>query len=139
MSTIMSAELVAALNASFTAGGWRLVGVFVDRHVESDGVTTWTRLHATLQTEHEARGLLHVWTLEGIEGTGYASARLTAGGCALETDDAALIEKVAALRAAGEIVIQVLPGHEQEQQEFACDRELVMQAGRWSVRRLDQA
>ncbi|MBX3592226.1 MAG: ATP phosphoribosyltransferase regulatory subunit [Burkholderiaceae bacterium] len=55
------------------------------------------------------------------------------------SDDAALIEKVAALRAAGEIVIQVLPGHEQEQQEFACDRELVMQAGRWNVRRLDQA
>ena len=55
------------------------------------------------------------------------------------SDDAALIEKVAALRAAGEIVIQVLPGHEQEQQEFACDRELVMQAGRWIVRRLDQA
>ena len=55
------------------------------------------------------------------------------------SDDAALIGKVAALRAAGEIVIQVLPGHEQEQQEFACDRELVMQAGRWNVRRLDQA
>ena len=44
---------------------------------------------------------------------------------------------VARLRAAGEIVVQVLPGHEHEQQEFACDRELVEQgAGRWTVRPL---
>jgi len=55
------------------------------------------------------------------------------------SDDAALIETVAALRAAGEIVIQVLPGHEQEQQEFACDRELAMQDGRWTVRRIAPA
>ncbi len=55
------------------------------------------------------------------------------------SDDAALIETVAALRAAGEIVIQVLPGHEQEQQEFACDRELVQNAGRWIVRPLGAA
>jgi len=55
------------------------------------------------------------------------------------SDDATLIEQVAALRAAGEIVIQVLPGHEQEQQEFACDRELVPEAGGWSVRRCAQA
>lgn len=55
------------------------------------------------------------------------------------SDDAALIEEVAALRAAGEIVIRALPGHEPEQQEFACDRELVLLDGRWRVRRLDQA
>ncbi len=55
------------------------------------------------------------------------------------SDDAALIEQVAALRAAGEIVIRALPGHEPEQQEFACDRELVLLDGRWSVRRLDPA
>ena len=55
------------------------------------------------------------------------------------SDDAALIETVAALRAAGEIVIQVLPGHEQEQQEFACDRELVLEHGRWGVRRFGRA
>jgi len=51
------------------------------------------------------------------------------------SDDAALIEEVAALRAAGEIVIRALPGHEPEQQEFACDRELVLLDGRWRVRR----
>ncbi|RPH63156.1 MAG: ATP phosphoribosyltransferase regulatory subunit [Burkholderiales bacterium] len=55
------------------------------------------------------------------------------------SDDAALIEKIGALRAAGEVVIQVLPGHEQEQQEFACDRELVTDEGRWIVRRIGQA
>jgi ATP phosphoribosyltransferase regulatory subunit len=55
------------------------------------------------------------------------------------SDDAALIETVAALRAAGEIVIQVLPGHEQEQQEFACDRELVLEHGRWGVLRFGRA
>jgi ATP phosphoribosyltransferase regulatory subunit len=52
------------------------------------------------------------------------------------SDDAALIERIAALRADGDVVIQVLPGHEHQQQEFACDRELVMQDGRWTVRPL---
>jgi len=55
------------------------------------------------------------------------------------SDDAALIEEVARLRAAGEIVIRVLPGHEPQQQEFACDRELVLLDGNWSVRRLDRS
>lgn len=48
-------------------------------------------------------------------------------------DDPALRDAVAALRAVGEIVVQALPGHEQEQQEFACDRELVAEDGRWRV------
>jgi ATP phosphoribosyltransferase regulatory subunit len=52
------------------------------------------------------------------------------------SDDAALIERIAALRAGGDVVIQVLPGHEHQQQEFACDRELVLHAGRWTVRPL---
>lgn len=48
-----------------------------------------------------------------------------------------LADAVSRLRAAGQIVVQVLPGHEHEQQEFACDRELVEQgAGRWTVRPL---
>jgi len=97
MSTQMAPELVAALNASFSAGGWRLVGVFVDRHLESNIESSWTRLHATLQVEHEERGLLHVWTLEGIEGQGYTSARLMAGGCAVDTDDATLIARLVAV------------------------------------------
>jgi len=43
---------------------------------------------------------------------------------------------VQALRAAGEIVVQVLPGHESEQQEFECDRELALIDGAWRVRPL---
>ena len=36
----------------------------------------------------------------------------------------------------GEIVVQVLPGHEQDQDEFVCDRELALQDGAWTVRTL---
>jgi len=52
------------------------------------------------------------------------------------SDDATLIDAIAGLRAAGEIVIQALPGSEYEQQEFACDRELVAGDGGWLVREL---
>jgi ATP phosphoribosyltransferase regulatory subunit len=45
----------------------------------------------------------------------------------------ALLEAVRRLRCAGEIVVQVLPGHEQDQDEFVCDRELVLQEGTWTV------
>jgi ATP phosphoribosyltransferase regulatory subunit len=37
-----------------------------------------------------------------------------------------LKEKIAALRQAGEVVIQSLPGHSDEQDEFECDRALVL-------------
>lgn len=49
------------------------------------------------------------------------------------SDDPALAERVAALRAQGHVVIQALPGHEDEQQEFACDRELVLRHGKWEL------
>ncbi len=52
------------------------------------------------------------------------------------SDDPALARAVAGLRAAGQIVVRALPGHEQEQQEFACDRELVCEGGVWQVRAL---
>lgn len=48
--------------------------------------------------------------------------------------DAALREAIAALRARGETVIEILPGHEHEDQEPVCDRELVHEDGRWTVR-----
>ncbi|MDX3905392.1 MAG: ATP phosphoribosyltransferase regulatory subunit [Pigmentiphaga sp.] len=44
-----------------------------------------------------------------------------------------LVEAVRALRAAGQIVVQILPGHEHDQQEFICDRELVLRNGVWQV------
>jgi len=47
--------------------------------------------------------------------------------------DAGLRAQVAALRDAGEIVIQALPGHEHDGDEFACDRALVERAGKWVV------
>jgi ATP phosphoribosyltransferase regulatory subunit len=50
--------------------------------------------------------------------------------------DPALRETVADLRRKGEIVIQTLPGHENEQDEFACDRTLVNEKGAWVVRKI---
>ncbi|MGI4983493.1 MAG: ATP phosphoribosyltransferase regulatory subunit [Janthinobacterium lividum] len=47
------------------------------------------------------------------------------------TRDAALSARIAALRDAGEIVIQALPGHPHDLDEFACDRELVARDGEW--------
>ena len=45
--------------------------------------------------------------------------------------DQALRAKILALRAEGEIVIQSLPGHENEQDEFDCNRALIFDAGNW--------
>jgi ATP phosphoribosyltransferase regulatory subunit len=53
------------------------------------------------------------------------------------SDDAGLLDTIADLRAAGEIVIQSLPGSKDELQEFACDRELAIgEDGRWQLRAL---
>jgi ATP phosphoribosyltransferase regulatory subunit len=50
--------------------------------------------------------------------------------------DVQLVAAVRELRQAGEIVVQVLPGHEHDQDEFVCDRELVPHGGTWAVRKL---
>ncbi len=47
--------------------------------------------------------------------------------------DEALRASVAVLRDAGEIVIQALPGHDHDLDEFACDRVLVERDGAWVV------
>ncbi|BBE08902.1 ATP phosphoribosyltransferase involved in histidine biosynthesis [Mycoavidus cysteinexigens] len=47
--------------------------------------------------------------------------------------DTALREKIAALRERGEIVIQALPGHAEDLDEFACDRILVQHGDQWQV------
>jgi ATP phosphoribosyltransferase regulatory subunit len=52
------------------------------------------------------------------------------------SDDAALRAAIRQLREQGESVSCVLPGHEQETQEFECDRELVAIDGRWQMRSL---
>jgi ATP phosphoribosyltransferase regulatory subunit len=48
----------------------------------------------------------------------------------------ALRAAIRRLREQGEIVVCVLPGHEHEGEEFACDRELVADDGHWAVRAL---
>ncbi|WP_423682066.1 MULTISPECIES: ATP phosphoribosyltransferase regulatory subunit [unclassified Undibacterium] len=45
--------------------------------------------------------------------------------------DAGLLLKIAALRSDGEVVIQSLPGHENEQDEFDCNRVVVFDGKQW--------
>lgn len=51
-------------------------------------------------------------------------------------EDAELRAAIRRLREGGESVVCILPGHEQETQEFECDRELVQVQGRWVLRAL---
>ncbi len=51
-------------------------------------------------------------------------------------EDASLRAAVRELRASGESVVCVLPGHEHEGEEFTCDRELALVNGKWVVRAL---
>ena len=46
----------------------------------------------------------------------------------------ALVEMIQNLRQAGEIVIQILPGHESDQQEFDCDRVIVSEQGKFIIK-----
>ncbi len=48
--------------------------------------------------------------------------------------DAGLREKIAELRAQGEIVIQNLPGHKNELDEFDCNRAVVFENGSWIIK-----
>ncbi len=52
--------------------------------------------------------------------------------------EAGLRAKIAELRSAGEIVIQNLPGHENDQEEFDCDRAIVLENGAWILKNLGQ-
>jgi ATP phosphoribosyltransferase regulatory subunit len=64
----------------------------------------------------ELREMAQLWS-----GSGASQSRAIA---APWSDDASLAQEVAKLRVAGEIVVQVLPGHQLDQQEFVFDREL---------------
>ncbi len=59
------------------------------------------------------------------------TARL--GVCAPHSDDAALRDKIAQLRAAGEVVVVDLLGDAALRSELQCDRELVLRNGAWQV------
>ncbi|MDB5796652.1 MAG: phosphoribosyltransferase regulatory subunit [Paucimonas sp.] len=52
--------------------------------------------------------------------------------------DDALREMIAGLRAAGEIVMQSLPGHEDDQDEFECDRAIGLENGKWILKKLEK-
>lgn len=52
------------------------------------------------------------------------------------SDDAVLTQAIARLRAQGEVVVCMLPGHEAEVDEFECDRELVLVGGQWVLKAL---
>jgi len=45
-----------------------------------------------------------------------------------------LSQEIAQLRSQGQVVIQSLPGNEQDGDEFDCDRELVNQKGAWVIK-----
>ncbi len=62
-----------------------------------------------------------------------APARSAPAVLAPWSGDPALQRAVAELRAAGHIVVQSLPGHEADQQEYAFDRELVQGERGWQV------
>ncbi|MES2070690.1 MAG: ATP phosphoribosyltransferase regulatory subunit [Pseudomonadota bacterium] len=50
------------------------------------------------------------------------------------SQDDSLRQKIAELRKAGEIVIQSLPGHDSEQDEFDCNRAVVFDGGKWILK-----
>ena len=64
---------------------------------------------------------------------------LKAAICAPWGDDAGLNAAIARLRSIGETVTCLLPGHDNEVNEFDCDRELVAAAGQWVVQPRNQA
>ena len=55
------------------------------------------------------------------------------GICAPHSEDAALRDKIAQLRATGEIVVVDLLGETMLRVELQCDRELVFRNGIWQV------
>ncbi|WP_339938558.1 ATP phosphoribosyltransferase regulatory subunit [Undibacterium luofuense] len=52
-------------------------------------------------------------------------------------NDPALRSRIRELRDQGEIVIQVMPGHENEQDEFECKQSLVCSEGQWILQNVD--
>ncbi|MGZ5818063.1 MAG: ATP phosphoribosyltransferase regulatory subunit [Burkholderiaceae bacterium] len=51
--------------------------------------------------------------------------------------DPSLYVEILRLRGAGEVVIQTLPGHDNDQDEFDCDRALVLENGQWHLKNLN--
>jgi ATP phosphoribosyltransferase regulatory subunit len=56
--------------------------------------------------------------------------------CAPWGTQAGLREKIAELRQGGDIVVQSLPGHENDHDEFDCDRTMEFANGKWIIKNL---
>ncbi len=56
--------------------------------------------------------------------------------CAPWGTQVGLREKIAELRQRGEIVVQLLPGHENDHDEFDCDRTMEFADGKWIIKNL---
>ena len=54
-------------------------------------------------------------------------------------ENAELSITIAKLRAEGDTVVCVLPGHEHEVNEFDCDRDLILKGGQWTVTALSKS
>lgn len=103
MSAEMTPALLAALDAALSAGGWRTVGVQIDRHEETvpgdaaadppTSPSTIEHVSATVQVENAARGRLLIFVLAGEGGT-YTKLKLIAGGGSYETTNSALIARI---------------------------------------------
>lgn len=65
------------------------------------------------------------------------SAKLKRAICAPCGSEPALRKKIVALRAEGEVVIQIFPGHDNDQDEFDCNRVLELENGNWIIKNLD--
>ncbi len=63
-------------------------------------------------------------------------AQMPAAILAPISSDGALIEKITALRANGDAVIQLLPGEKSTAAELCCDRQLVQKNGNWIVEKI---
>ena len=61
------------------------------------------------------------------------SQKVRLGICAPHSDDNALLDKIAQLRAGGETVVVDLLGDATLRRELQCDRELVLRKGSWQV------
>lgn len=102
MSATITPALMAALDAAFTSGQWRTVGVQLDEHAETsaggaegEAPTTTINTSATLQIENATKGQILVFMLTGTD-AGWQKVKLIAGGGSFDSTDAALIARLAA-------------------------------------------
>ncbi|EJM99799.1 ATP phosphoribosyltransferase regulatory subunit [Herbaspirillum sp. YR522] len=114
-SGVMFAGYVAGLpNAVLRGGRYDHVGEAFGRARPATGFSLDLRELARLMPGAERKRAIHApWSTE-----------------------AGLREKIAQLRQSGEIVIQSLPGHDNDQDEFDCDRAVEFSNGNWIIKNL---